>query len=831
MQFLTSIFRYILFYLYLINLKPRLISKLFTLDMKLLTFIMLLSIVNAFDAKIYGQDNVLQGQLQDTNGSFLETLSCKITGEGKFQQEIKTDAFGVFKFNNLSSGKIRLEVFNEELVLKDTIVDLNNSVDLGLLTVNSYKNLDELTISKVKNSIEKKIDRLIFHVDQLAQSQGGDVYDLLKITPRVQIINESISISGKGKVGFLVDNQYITLEGEELAAYLHSLRSDNISKIEVITNPNAQYMAEGSGGLIHIITKKAKKDQWNASVSTFYKQSSLPTFGQDAQINYRKNQVTIAANYSQLEGKNTADKKNHTYYPNLTWFEQNLREDKKEVTNGRVFIDYKISDKWTTGLEYKNNTNDQTLDSQARTRISNPSTTTIDSSIYTPSKRSLDKKYQSLNYHLVYQIDTLKRKLSFDFDVFNFTSRSDRTLENTYYNGGNETNITGYEAALNSGFQKINNNSFNLSMEHPFEKITLEYGGRYAISKTKSDFQYYDVTKPYVDYKEDLSNAFDFKENTLSIYASLYKKLNEKWEFKIGGRMESTKTAGISIMEKEKFEKNYTKFFPTAYISYQYNEDQVFNINYSKRIDRPDFTSLNPFRWGTSKYSYSEGNPYLNPSFTHQVEMEHQLKGKFFNSIYFTSTKGLYEVVTEIDPELKIQKSTPQNFIDNNSYGINQTYTSQIAALLNINFNHNLSYSATTSQIESTLPKLKGWNYYVNLSNDMMLYKKHELNLNINYSIAPNGVNYLDAYTSFNELNLALKAVFLKEQLQVSFIVNDLFASNKTYFTSYSNGVKNVVYNYYDNRYFRLSVKYSIGGSIEKKKWTSKNSEEFNRLN
>src|SRR5690606_33475099 len=146
-----------------------------------------------------------------------------------------------------------------------------------------------------------------------------------------------------------------------------------------------------------------------------------------------------------------------------------------------------------------------------------------------------------------------------------------------------------------------------------------------------------------------------------------------------------------------------------------------FSLNYNRRINRPNYNFLNPFRWIASPYSYSEGNPYLQPSFSNNVEFEYIFKDNFISSLYFSHTDDDFEQVTFLDSINNIQQIIPKNFIVNKTVGLNQTIIFKPKHWWYVNFSADIYYSSTDSKITQTLQFLSGWNGEFNLNNDFIL--------------------------------------------------------------------------------------------------------------
>lgn len=690
--------------------------------------------------------------------------------------------------------------------------------------------IQEVEILAKKKLIERKVDRLVFNVENSISATGGDALDALKVTPGLKVQNDQISMIGKGNMLVLINDRPTQLTGDDLISYLKTLKSDEIKKIEVITNPPSKYTAEGNSGVLNIITKNAKKNTWNSTIRSVYQQATYATGSIGGNFNLQKNKLTFSSSINYLNGSNAPVETNNIFYPNITWQEVNNRRDYSNSLSTRLGLDYRFSDKITTGFTYGYFNSKPLIKDFTKSNLINPVTNKTDSLIYNKGRNSNVRNSNIINYHIIYDIDTIGRKLSIDFDYFNFDLSRNRNFTTERLNPDLSPIDSGYFTQnRNYGDQNINNFSLNLDMEHPTKWMIFNYGFRFSHTKTNNDFDFYDVINNSEILDESQSNSFIYKENTQSYYFSANKSISDKWEAKAGLRLEKTKTEGFSKTLNQTTAINYTKLFPTFYLSYNPNENNAFSINYGRRINRPSYNYLNPFRWVSSPYSYTEGNPFLKPSFINNLELEYSYKDNIITNLYYSDLKDGFEQLTIVDATTNIQQVVPENFIKGKTYGITQTLIYKPADWLNTNFVADVYYCSTKSQIPVTLQFLKGWNGEFNLSNDITLNKKKTILFNVAYRLITKGVDNLD-YNSFsNQLDASLKLLAFNKKLIVNLYANDILSSSRTTYTTYSNGIKNTFRNYYDERYFRLSLSYSFGKTFKKESYQNKNNEELER--
>lgn len=325
----------------------------------------------------------------------------------------------------------------------------------------------------------------------------------------------------------LINDRIVQMSGADLATYLKSLNAEDIKSIEVISNPPAKYSAEGNSGLVNIVLKKSKNDAWNASLRSIYQQATYAKGNVGGSYNMQKGKFQLNTAISYTNGSNAPQETNKIYYPNLTWDEVNNRRDFTDALSTRLGLEYKINDKLSTGFTYNYITSKPLIKENDQTTLTNPINNNLDSLITTLGRNEYDKKLNSLNYHIIYDIDTIGRKLSLDFDYFNYKNETNRIFNTQSFLPNNQPIPNSLEEARNFGNQDIQNYSANLDMEHPTNWATYNYGAIVSFTETNNLFNYFDIINEDEILNPNFSNQFDYKENTQALYFSGQKKIQK----------------------------------------------------------------------------------------------------------------------------------------------------------------------------------------------------------------------------------------------------------------------------------------------------------------
>ncbi|MGH1386770.1 TonB-dependent receptor domain-containing protein [Kordia sp.] len=705
-------------------------------------------------------------------------------------------------------------------------VTLNEDTSLGEVTLGADKLATVVVVAR-KKLIEYKPDRLVLNVENNISAAGGNAINALSVAPGVIIQNNDISMLGKGASRVMVDDRLIELSGAELVNYLNSIAADDIKSIEVITNPPAKYDAAGEGGLINIIMKKGKRDSWRNSSTLSYDQNTFSFFTLRNNFFYNKNKFrfTLSANAVTGDMRNKADLDiSFTDGPLI------LKGDEKQQRDdlsGRITMDYDISDNVTVGIQYQGNSSDPDRHYQnITTKFDNSNT--VESLIVNDGDADLKRASHSLNAHLESTLDTLGRRLFFDIDYFNYDADTDnRFVANNFSGTGTFLGID--QAARNISNQEINNVSVRADMEHPTKFANFSYGAKYSTINTDSGIEFFDETSGTPVFDTNQSNVFEYEENNQAVYISAAKNLSDKWSMQLGLRFEATQTTGFSQTLNQTNDNDYSKFFPTFYLSYVKDDKNTFYFNYGKRINRPSFSNLNPFRTYINSTSYSEGNPFLQPSFTDNFEFSYTYKRKWRTYAFLNILSDGYGVVFNADEAANNQVITRQNYYDEYFYGIGESYSTSITSWWQ---SQNAIYLlGSDSDFDNTISASpqNGLQFYATSNNSFSLGERTKMQLDYVYSSSHKRGLYEFGQTS--GLNISFRQSFLNKKLNASVLINDVFNTN--FLRDYTSVVNNIRQVYNENsssRFVRFSLTYNFGNDdINVRKPSFGNNEEQNR--
>jgi hypothetical protein len=789
-----------------------------------------------FFANIYSQEFEISGKLVDEKNNPLENIEVLIFENDKVKGSGITDSMGNFVIL-IEPGLYKMRCYFVGSVIYATDFEFTNSLHLGTLTsFDNTNTLKEVEVSGKKKVIETKVDRTVFNVENSVRSTGSDGYQLLKGTPGVAVQGNSIKLVGKSTVSVMIDDRMINLSGDDLANYLRNLSSDQIKSIEVITTPPAKYAADGNSGLINIQLKKAPVDSWAVNLRTNYIQTSYPTFAGGIGFTFNKKKLTLVADFVKQEGSIKTLETVDTKFTSENWESRTNRRDYTDVYRGIFGFDYKLTEKANVGFKYTGVFNKPDIDDYNHTSIFDKNTNQLETLISTNGYNNSTTDNNSINVYFIQKLDTIGKLMTIDFDAFNYQDSQNRTFSSTETNVATNV-ISDLINANNIGTQDLTNFSGKIDFEIPTKWANYSFGGKLSWIDNTSDIQFFTITNGTYVIDPNQTNIFQYTENTQALYFSANKSLGEKWQAQVGLRYETTQTKGVTAYldntqnETNKF--NYDQLFPTAYLMYTANENNNYSISYSKRVGRPDYWALNPYKWYLSPFEIVQGNPYLQPSFTDNVELTFNHKENWSFKLYYSNTTNGNSQINFVD----LNENPPitfliqENFYDLATYGGNISY--YFAKLSWWESSNSLSgyYNQTTFIKEIVAEKQDGFSYGFGTYNTFTLNKKKNFFGEINFNYNAPVFSIFNEITSYHRLDLGFRYTLQDKGWNFIIYGSDLTRGSLTYTNSVINNTPQSRSIYYDERSVRIGVTYKFGNrKLRANTRESSNEEEKNRI-
>ncbi len=731
------------------------------------------------------------GQVIDGNAKTLESATITLL-RAKDSSVAKIGAAnkeGQFVFENVAEGKYLVSIsavghskgFSDEFEINAA----NTNIILKTIElVPQAKNLGGVTVQAKKPLVEQKIDRTVINVEAAVTNVGTTALDVLEKSPGITVDKDgNISLKGKQGVKVYIDGRPTYLGGTDLTNYLRSLSSNQLDQIEIMTNPPAKYDAAGNSGVINIKTKKTNQFGYNGSISSTWSQGRYPKVNETFTFNYRKNKVNFFTTLGYNNRKNFNDlfiqRKfiEHTTKEIRSHFDQEskIKEGGKSY-NAKLGLDYFASKKTTLGVMFTGFTNPGTFSNRSDVLISDPNRVLISRTL---AETNNDREWKNFSTNLNFRhvIDTTGKEITADLDYLTYRSTNLQDLINAYFDPyGNPTAKA--DTLLGNLPQDIDIYSAKIDYLHPLKGgAKFEAGLKISFVNTDNNAIYDSLN--YGQRVRDIgrSNHFIYEENVNAAYVNYSRPIDKKVFAQFGLRLENTNAKGNQVTTGEKFDRHYTQLFPTAFFQYKASEKHSFGLNYGRRINRPDYEDLNPFILFLDRYTFEQGNPNLQPQFSHNVELSHTYKGFLTTTLNYTLTNDLINDVIEQNVDRNESFVKKANIAKQQQYGISVAAGGQLTKWWSGNVYGNVYHNRFKGIVNGDFVKLNATTAQFNVSNQFRFAKTWAAELSGFYNTP--GLHGVFRIHGFGMMNMGVTKQIWKGKGSLRLSVRDILYSQK----------------------------------------------------
>ena len=751
---------------------------------------------------------------------FVNIILYNINDESNPKGAVSNDK-GIYILENNTSGNYRIEI--SMLGFKNYKIkefELNSNKIFNITLKEESQILNEIVVKSKRPVIKQTAEKLIVDLEK-SEMINTSLQDVMRKVPGVLVTNNGISVAGNRGVRILINGK--TTEYMDVETLLRDFPADNISKIEVVEQPGAEYQASGSGAIINIILKK------NVRLGTYG--STNVWIGEDEGFEYGTG-FSIASYKNKLNWQTSVSHSQPTYRDDLflkrtvidTIYDQTTREPFDPVNNTiSGSLDYYINDKNSIGLGGRWNSRISTRTVDNITNIIKPTATEL---LLTNNDFNRDRTDFNINPYYEYKSET--DRILIDFNYVNFRNNSTNTLFETLQSA-EPFDDRKYNQ---DGTYKIR--TYRLDYTKTFsDNLKLSVGTRLADVTTDNDLQ---------SFKADNTGNFNLLVNESSrfiidetIFAA-YTKLNAKfgkWSFSGGLRYEDSNTDGTSTFIKngklttEVKKRPIQKIFPSASISRKFNDVIGASLSYSYRIQRPSYNSLNSFATFLDPFSAEEGNPNLTPSYTNKYQLNLTYKRQPFFTVGYSKTADvIFDLIRQDNTTAQIRQQEVN--VENNA-----NWNFRLFAPLSFikGLEGYTGFIVTNSDYQSSTYNvaLNQWNLF------WFVQASYQLPWDINFELSGNyGTGALESMIEVDwlaALDFSFGKKFLNNKLKVNLGFNKMLNRGFVGNIDYGNGTAEVESNG-SRQNIQLRLVYSFGSEFGKKKSKRKtNNDEENRIN
>lgn len=778
----------------------------------------------------FSQELTLKGQVTNLQQQPIEFLTAILLENDSVPiAKVNTDDKGNFSLTAKAGNyNFILEQFGKQYYRK--AVFLHQDIDLKHIKIDESQMLEEISIVTQKKLFESKVDRLVFNVQNSIVSQGTDALEVIRATPKIDVTQSGIKIIGKSSVGVLINGKKIQLQGADLENYLRSIRSENIKAIEIITIPPAKYDAQGNSGLLNIVLKKQPINSgFNGSATFSYTQRQKPSYSPSVNFNYSKKKFIVDFGFSHNRENKLPIGNSSLEFPNSNREYSFARQDKDIGTSANINMQYNLNDNSKIGLAYAASFWDSSLN------ITNSayyySQAALDSLQISPSLNKSKYDFHTLSGYYDIELDELGKSINITANYLTKVDKSQQDITNTTYFDTNFDRVLNTAESTNFTNTEFDVFTLNADINLPLEIMDVSFGAKYTNAKTKTRNKYDNLFTEHSVLLDSLKDKFNYTEQIFALYLSLEKEFDNGLHAQVGLRYEYTYNNRESVYLKQVSKNNFSNLFPSVFVSYNPNDDHSFSFAYSKRIERPSFYELNPYRVYSNYNSYEAGNPALEPSISHNLELSYMFLDNLYVTIYdsyLKKSQGYLTIASDVSQEII---SRPENYFNQNTIGLDAGYNIKFAAWFNSYNSASFYFNYAKSYLKDiTNLKQKGTGLYFSSKNTITIYKPKDLKIMINFfQDFPTTESFIKSYNRAS-LDFGFTMALIDKKLQLNASYTDIFKQNRNRISeSYPDYLySSLIYN--DIRKLNISLNYVFGNSQKKKKIKQNNIEEAQRI-
>ena len=673
-------------------------------------------------AQSYG----LMGKVRDQNNEAIPFASVFLlrSSDSVLVKGTSADDYGNFELTNVPKGLYFLQASYIGWASKNMVLDISNDVTIGAIIIaQESEELEEVVVTANRPQVERKVDRLVFNVENTVLSQSTS-WDILKQTPGVIAMQDELQIRNQAATVYINDRK-VQLSGEEVRNLLENYQGENIKSVEVISNPPARYDAEG-GAVLNIITSKNISLGYKGNINTTYTQGIFSKYNFATSHFYKTKKLNLNISYAFVPRKDITKLTSETNFINDTGIYSKWLADFSETKRLRTHVVGAVLD---YQFDERNELN-------------------ITSNIQLSPYREYDSRQNTVMLNRLNTVDSTFTTLSPEDEVKDNIS-GDLTYKHSFKENGSLLMNGHYTKFDLSRIQNVNSNYFDpdgtfirdfnfltdanqdieiataqIDYAAIFGSTNMEAGLKGSFISSSSTLDYFSVNNGLV-LDPSLSDSFLYDENVYAAYTSFSHDW-EKWSVKAGLRAEHTQSTGTSLALMTINNLEYFELFPSFYLLHNRNENHSFSFDYSRKLRRPRYQDLNPFRTFINENDFVEGNPNLLPNFSNNFNLNYTLNQEFFFDFYYRDNGNFISRLSFQDNENQILREITQNVLESTSYGFDFNYGKSITnnwylySYISI-FHEDETFLALESDNVAFKNQFDG--FYANISNYLTLSK------------------------------------------------------------------------------------------------------------
>lgn len=720
-------------------------------------------------------------------GTIIDSENKKLPGASvvlqKKSESIKGDisnSNGLFILKDIQDGEYDIKIsfvgYQTKIIESIKMNRILGEINLGnIILYSDDVNLPEIQILADKQFIQADLDKIIINVDQNLSLQGGSAIDVLQAAPQVNVdIEGNISLRGNQNVKILIDGRASGLSADNL---LETIPASAIESIEIITNPSSKYEAEGSTGIINIITKKEKNTGINGLISG--NAGSLRNYNGSLNLNYKANNVNYFASY------------NPRIYNRIGIF-KSLQEittanNINSVYQSGDFNRFGSSHSIKLGVDLKIDKNNYIT---TYGQFNKGSRNFKDSMLFLPSENNFIQSdiFSSLT-------DESRPDMNLDYTIshtLNFGKKNHEIITDFQMNLSENESISDYIRQFNltvsdprttkqSAEEKGKYRSFILKSDYqnPLSNgAKLELGVFASRRVNDLDYKFYDYLNDSKTIDENVSNQFIYTETIIAAYLNYADKI-DNFSYQLGLRSENTMTSGEQKTSNINTKINYFGLFPTLFLKYDFSQLNSLRFNYSRRLSRPWHRQLNPFVSYENPLNLRSGNPNLMPEYVNAYEISNL---SILNSTTLTATlfyRNTNNSISRIRKPLDSIKTitTYENLFKSESFGTEAIWAQDVTKKIKFDISASYFKSIIKGESYGLVFDNSSFSWNAKFNSYLTIFDIVDLQFSANYSAPQSSAQGQWDETFWTDFGAKIN--LLDGNLRINFRISDPFNTGK----------------------------------------------------
>ncbi|MCK7554888.1 outer membrane beta-barrel family protein [Chitinophaga sedimenti] len=678
----------------------------------------------------------------------------------------------------------------------------------------TVKQLKTFEVQSRKPLVTRKADRYIVNIENSELSTGLNGLEVLQKSPGLWVSPEGkIQITGGQGVMVMVNDVVQRMSGAELADFLRSLRSEDILKIEVLPNPPAEYEAASAGGIVHIVLKRGRQQGISGNLGVQYRQQDdQPLYSVGGSIDYKMKHWYAFGSYNVVRDRSRYKGSVDTDYPDGTHFaSSNSRVNNNTRQQYRGGLVFDFSDNQSVTVQHNGNANRFVQDFYANILYDD-----ITGASHTAWRRRPTMNSTTATY--VWNIDSLGSS----FKVIADYARQEKAETNTLHSEYSDAAKSGGLRTTTPGNTEIISTQADYTKALNTKSL-VRTGAKYVRTNRENSILAEDAIGDGWIKDDGRSNEFAYREDLLMFYGT-YEMAVRNTSIKGGLRGEQTYASGHSITTGQTIRRQYFGLFPSVFINHTM-DDNSLHLNYSRRVGRPAFNDLNPYRLQINDFEILTGNPDLQPQYTHNVQAGYAWKNSFTADVYFKYTRDYIAQTATTLPDNIIEYKS-KNYPGAKEWGL--SVDAPITISPNVRLSNGLILYHNTADFDTY--KISRTAISLKLMQSVKWPKVADFDMYTEFSSRYRSENSLQYAVFFTDIGAT--RMFWKGKLRLRVAATDIFNTfrEKT-LTEYA-GTRILFYQKRPTRTGTATLvwNFSAGKTFAKKKIDANNTEEKGRM-